>query len=411
MDDDLVEEARALLPDAVELRRRLHRIPEIALDLPRTQATVVEALGGLGLEIRTGLALSSVTAVLHGANDGPAVLLRADMDGLPVTEDTGLEFASEHPGAMHACGHDAHMAMLVGAARMLSGRQEAIRGRVVFMFQPGEESYGGARVMLEEGVLAAGADGAGESPVAAFALHQFTQFPSGVATTRGGPLMGSSDILRILVEGRGGHASAPHRALDPVPVAAEAILAIQTYVARRTDPLDPVVVTIGTLQAGTVHNVIPSSAALTGTLRTLSEETRATVKRDVIALVAGIATAHGLAATVEWDEGYPVVVNDRDAAAFALLVGGEVLGADRAVEMPAPVLASEDFAYVLQRVPGAMVFLGSAPPGVDNPAPLHSNRMILDEDAMAPGIALLAALALRTLALPAVAGPGEGDAD
>jgi hippurate hydrolase len=396
MDDALRSAADALLPEAVELRRRLHRIPEISFDLPRTQAAVLEALDGLGLRVSTGSALTSVTAVLDGGRPGPTVLLRADMDGLPVDEDTGLPFASEHPGAMHACGHDAHMAMLVCAARLLAERRADLAGQVLFMFQPGEESHGGARVMLEEGVL----DAAGGPLVAAFAIHQFPLLPSGWMSSRSGPVMASSDILRATLTGRGGHASAPHRALDPVPVAAEAVLALQTYVSRRTDPVDPVVVTIGTINAGTVHNVIPETASLTGTLRTLSEETRSTVRREVASLIEGVAAAHGLAASVEWEEGYPVVVNDSDATAFAMGVAADVLGPDRVLEMPAPALASEDFAYVLQRVPGAMLFLGTAPPGVDEPATLHSNRMILDEDAMAAGIALYAELAIRTLEAP-----------
>lgn len=393
MDDTLLAGARDLLPAAVELRRRFHRIPEISFDLPRTQAAVLEALDGLGMRLSTGSALTSVTAVLDGGAPGRTVLLRADMDGLPVPEDTGLEFASEHPGAMHACGHDAHLAMLICAARLLAERREALAGRVLLMFQPGEESHGGARVMLEEGVL----DAAGEPPVRAFAIHQYPLLASGVVSSRGGPLMGSSDILRATFTGRGGHASAPHRALDPVPIAAEAILAIQTYVSRRTDPLDPVVVTVGTLNAGTVHNVIPETASLSGTLRTLSEETRHRVKREVAALVEGVAAAHGLSCRVEWEEGYPVVVNDPDATAFALRIASDLLGTERAVEAPVPVLASEDFAYVLQRVPGAMLFLGTQPAGAEDPAPLHSNRMVLDEGAMAAGIALFAALAERTL--------------
>lgn len=396
MDDALTSAADALLPEAVELRRRLHRIPEISFDLPRTQSAVLDALDGLGLKTSTGSALTSVTAVLEGSKRGPTVLLRADMDGLPVPEETGLPFASEHPGSMHACGHDAHMAMLICAARLLAERRADLAGRVLFMFQPGEESHGGARVMLEEGVLGA----AGESPVAAFAIHQFPLLPSGCVSSRIGPVMASSDILRATLTGRGGHASAPHRALDPVPVAAEAVLALQTYVSRRTDPVDPVVVTVGTINAGTVHNVIPETASLTGTLRTLSEETRATVKREVASLIEGVAAAHGLAARVEWEDGYPVVVNDAEATGFAMGVAAEVLGAERVLEMPAPALASEDFAYVLQRVPGAMLFLGTAPPGVAEPATLHSNRMVLDEGAMAAGIALFAELAVRTLEGP-----------
>jgi amidohydrolase len=397
MPNELLSAAQELLPEAKELRRRLHRSPEVALTLPVTQAIVLEALDGLDLRITTGSELSSIVAVLQGAEPGRTVLLRSDMDALPVLEETGLPFASQNEGAMHACGHDGHMAMLVAAARLLAARRDRLRGSVVFMFQPGEESYGGAPAMLEEGAL----DASGERPTAAFAIHLFPQFGAGgVIYTRSGPIMGSSDVLHATFTGRGGHASAPHRALDPVPVAAEAILALQTYVARRIDPLDPVVVTVGMLTSGTVHNVIPETATLSGTLRTISEETRARVQREVIALLEGLARAHGLAAKVGWEPGYPVVVNDPDAARLALRTAADMLGPDRAVEMPQPVLAAEDFAYVLQEVPGAMLFLGAGPRGVEEPAALHSNRMVFDEEAMAAGIAMHAALALQTLEDP-----------
>jgi hippurate hydrolase len=397
MIDDLFDAATALLPDAIDLRRRLHRIPEVGLELPRTQAAVLEALDGLGLRLTTGRGLSSVVGVLEGTTPGPTVLLRADMDALPVQESTGLPFASEHAGAMHACGHDAHMAMLIGAARVLAERRAQVQGRVVFMFQPGEEHPGGAPIMLEEGLLETG----GPEPVAAaFAVHVIPTLPSGVAHTRAGPLMASSDILHAIIRGRGGHAAAPHLALDPVPVAAEMILALQTYVARRIDPLAPVVLTVAGVEAGTTSNVIPATATLLGTLRALSEDVRTRAKRDVAGLIEGIALAHGLEGEVSFDEGYPVTANDPSAAAFALETAREVLGASGAVELPEPVLASEDFSYVLQRVPGAMVFLGARPPdaGADGAAPLHSDRMVLDEDAMAAGMALHAGLALRTLA-------------
>ena len=398
---DLARSGRKLLPEATRLRRSLHRIPEVGLELPRTQAAVLHALEGFGLEVTTGRGLSSVTAVLRGGRPGPTVLLRADMDALPVHEETGLPFASEHGGAMHACGHDAHMAMLAGAARLLADRRDGIAGNVVFMFQPGEESFGGAQQMLAEGVL----DAAGEPASAAFALHVFPTDGSGCAHTRGGPLMGSSDILHAELIGRGGHASAPHRALDPVPVAAEAVLALQTYVARRTDPMDPVVLTIGKLEAGTTSNVIPEAASLLGTLRTLSEATRTAVKADVVTLLEGVIRAHGLEATVGWEDGYPVVVNDPEAARFALEAAAAVLGPRNTVELPLPVLASEDFSYVLQRIPGAMVFLGAQPPGADAPEALHSNRMLMDEDAMAAGIALHAAFAMGWLERAATAPP------
>ncbi len=395
MTDELFNAASALLPDVIDDRRRLHRIPEVGLQLPWTQAAVVDALDGLGLAVTTGREVSSVVAVLEGGKPGRAVLLRSDMDALPVREDTGLPFASEHDGAMHACGHDAHMAMLIGAARLLADRRDTLAGRVVFVFQPGEEGHFGAPAMLEEGLL----EVASEPPVAAFALHVFTDQGSGTAATRAGPLMASGDVIHATIRGRGGHGSAPHAARDPVPVAAEIVLALQTFVTRRVDTQDPVVLSITKIEAGTTNNVIPETVELLGTLRTLSEDVRASVKEEVASLIEGLAAAHGLAAEVWWEAGYPVTSNDTDQAAFALETARAVLGPDGATEMPRPVMASEDFSYILQRVPGAMVFLGVRPPGAapGTAAALHSNRMLLDEDAMAAGVALHVALALGTL--------------
>ncbi|MDG4860659.1 M20 family metallopeptidase, partial [Streptomyces sp. T-3] len=252
----LLAEAHALLPDIVAVRRTLHRTPELGLHLPQSQRTVQDALAGLPLTVSTGKALSSVTATLDGARPGRTILLRADMDALPQHEDTELDFASEVPGAMHACGHDAHTAMLIGAARLLAARRERLAGRVVFMFQPGEEGEGGARHMIDEGVL-------GSEPAAvdaAFALHISTRQDSGTLGLRPGPALASADVVRLTVRGGGGHASAPHLALDPVPVACEIVQALQTMITRTVNVFDPAVLTISRLQAGTTTNIIPETA-------------------------------------------------------------------------------------------------------------------------------------------------------
>ncbi|CAA9253787.1 MAG: Peptidase M20D, amidohydrolase [uncultured Corynebacteriales bacterium] len=393
---DLLAAAVDIQPDTVALRRRLHRRPEVGLTLPETQATVLDAIAGLPLRVTTGTAVSSVTGVLDGGRPGPTVLLRGDMDALPMPEDTGLDFASEIPGVMHACGHDTHVAMLVGAARLLSARQAELPGKVVFMWQPGEEGFGGAKYMLEEGVLEA----AGTPVDSAYALHITTNFGSGVVTTRRGPAMASSDVIRIVVTGRGGHASHPSAALDPVPVAAAIVLAIQTMVTREISVFDPAVVTIAKITAGTTDNVIPETAELLGTMRTLSEQNRRAVKEKLRRLAPAIAAAHGASAEVFIDDaGYPVTVN-ADAAAdlvHATTVG--LLGPDRAVLERDPIMGAEDWSYVLQRVPGAMSFLGACPPGLDPDAapPNHSNRVVFDEDAMAVGVATHVAVALAAL--------------
>src|SRR4051794_18358607 len=254
---ELLDEARELLEDAITLRRRLHRRPEIGLHLPQTQAAVVEALGRTDARISLGERCSSVVAVLDGAHPGPTVLLRGDMDALPMTEATGLAFSSEIDGAMHACGHDTHTAMLAAAARLLASHREQLHGRVLFMFQPGEEGHFGARVMLEEGLLDVA------PPVAAaFAIHITAHEKSGVISSRPGAIAASADTLSIRLSGRGGHASAPALALDPIPAACETVLALQTMVTRRIRVFDPAVVTIARIEAGTTNNVIPETAEL-----------------------------------------------------------------------------------------------------------------------------------------------------
>ena len=389
--DTVREAADAQMDEAIDLRRRLHRRPELGLLLPETQEAVVTALAGLDLSITTGSATTSVVAVLEGEHPGPTLLLRADMDALPMHEDTGLDFSSEIGDAMHACGHDAHVAMLVGAARVLADRRGELAGRIAFAFQPGEEGHHGARVMLEEGLLDGDA-----APSAAFAIHITPTIPSGWIATRPGAFMASADVLRITVRGRGGHASMPHQALDPIPVACEIVGAIQAMVTRTVDAFDPAVVTIAKIEAGTTNNVIPERAELTGTIRAVSDGTRDQVLDGLRRLAEGIAGAHGADAEVVVEEGYPVTVNDGDFAAFAEEVAQEVVGGASTVRMPSPVMGAEDFSYMLQRVPGAMVFLGASP-GPGPAAPNHSNLMVLDEGAMAAGIAMHAAVALRHL--------------
>jgi hippurate hydrolase len=322
------------------------------------------------------------------------------MDALPMPEDTGLEFSSTVGGAMHACGHDAHMAMLAGAAHLLSARKDDVPGRVVFMFQPGEEGHGGARVMLDEGLL----ERYGTID-RAFAIHVYPVRRSGWIYTRGGPMMASSDDFRVTVRGAGGHASTPYDAIDPVPVACELVTSLQTMVTRRISIFDPTVLTVSRIAAGTTFNVIPETAVIEGTVRTLSATSRALVFENLRRVAEHVAEAHLCRVEIEttfdgtrgegMPVGYPVTVNDASAAQHTLQVARSLVGEDRVVEMPDPVMGAEDWSYVLERVPGSMAFLGAAPPGVERPAPTHSNRMLLDEPAMAVGIALHAAMALN----------------
>ncbi|MFJ1588081.1 M20 family metallopeptidase [Streptomyces sp. NPDC088197] len=382
----------AALADLVALRRALHAHPEVGLDLPRTQAAVLTALDGLGLEITTGDGLTSVTAVLRGGRPGPVVLLRSDMDALPVLEATGLPFAAAN-GAMHACGHDLHMAGLVGAARLLAARRAQLPGTVVFMFQPGEEGYAGGRLMIEEGVL----DAAGERPVAAYAVHVDCVTPKGRAVTRPGPMMSSVSALHIRVTGTGGHAAYPHHGFDPVPVAAEIILATQSFVARRIPVADPAVVSVTRVSSDSAAgNVLAASVSLEANIRALSPATLALVRDELPALAVALGEAHGCAVDTEYVESYPVTVNDPAETERVLAVLDERYG-DRVVRLPFPGMASEDFAYVLEKVPGTLVFLGVRPEDGTS-GPMHSDRAVFDDSRLDEHAALLAELAWRRLA-------------
>ncbi|SEO34807.1 hippurate hydrolase [Actinacidiphila rubida] len=392
----LKESAALLQPELAELRRSLHQEPEIGLELPLTREKVLAALDGLPLEITTGTKLSSVTAVLRGARPGPAVLLRADMDALPVRETSGLPYASRIDGAMHACGHDLHVAALVGAARLLTERRDELAGSVVFMFQPGEEGQGGAQLMVDEGVL----DAAGERVTAAYALHVAAALlPAGWVAGRPGPILAAADSVEVTLRGRGGHGSSPHLALDPIPAACEAVTALQAMVTRRFDAFDPVVLSVGSFHAGSASNVIPEQATFAATLRSFSPEARTRLHEEVLRVVRGVGEAHGLSVEAEVVPGYSVTVNDPAEAAFAARTAREVLGDDRYVEMPHPIAGGEDFGVLGEIVPSAYVMLGACPAGRDPfTAPYnHAPEAEFDDAVLGDGAALLAGLAQRRL--------------
>ncbi|MGP3775382.1 M20 metallopeptidase family protein [Streptomyces sp. SDT5-1] len=386
-----------LTSDLVEFRRDLHRHPELGLQLPRTQAAVLDALKGLPLEITTGRSLSSVTAVLRGGRPGPAVLLRGDMDALPITELSGETFASETEGVMHACGHDMHVAALVGAARLLCARREQLAGDVVFMFQPGEEGYAGAALMIEEGVLEA----AGHTVSAAYGLHVFSgAVQHGVFSSRPGPLMASANFLSVRVVGAGGHGSRPQDALDPIPAACEMVLALQSLTTRRFDIFDPVVITVGEFHAGTQRNIIPDSAWFDATVRAYSPDTVKKIAELAVPLCEGIASAHGLRAEVEFGGvGYPVTHNDPAEHDLAERTARELFGEHRFAHLTHPQTGAEDFACVLEKVPGAFVFLGA---GYEDPEREtgynHSPRAAYDDSLLTDAATYLAELATRKLA-------------
>ena len=372
----------------ISLRRAIHADPELGLECPRTRDKLEAALANLPLAIRRSDRTSGLVAVLEGARPGQTVLLRGDMDALPIHEATGLDFASREAGKMHACGHDSHSAMLASAARILCGQREQLAGRILFMFQPGEEGHHGARIMLEEGLLG------DPLPDAAFALHIWPTLPHGTVACRAGAMLASTDTLKTRIVGKGGHAAMPHDAVDPIPVAAEVILALQSEVSRRTPVIDPIVLSITRISAGTTHNVLPDAVELLGTLRTLSPQGRARGREAFERICTHVAAAHGCTAEVEIEPGYPPTVNDPRAVALIRDIAG-----DDFRELPASNMGGEDFSYVLEKVPGAMAFLGVAPEGQEasSRAPLHNPGMMIDEGVLPKGVALHCAFATRFL--------------
>jgi amidohydrolase len=392
-------DAREIAPELTALRHAVHREPELGLALPRTQEKVLGALDGLGLELTLGAGLNSVTAVLRGAKPGPTVLLRGDMDALPLRESAVHEAVrpSRFEGIMHACGHDLHTSMLVGAAKLLTARRLTLAGDVVFMFQPGEEGDDGAGHMLAEGVLQA----TGTKPSAAYALHVSSGLlPRGVFAAKAGPMMASCSDLRVTVRGKGGHGSAPYRANDPIPAACEMVTALSTAVTRKFDVFDPIVVTVGSFHAGTKENIIPDSAHFDATIRTFSPAAQEKARVVLLDVVQGIARAHGLEVEASFDGLYPVTVNDAAAVSTVRRATADLFGEDRFQTMPQPLTGAEDFSRVLQQVPGAMVFLGATIDGRDlDTAPYnHSPEAAFDDRVLPDGAALLARLALEHLA-------------
>lgn len=388
---ELLDAAAAVNADVIELRRAIHREPEIGLDLPKTQAKVLDALTGLGLDVTLGTSTTSIVADLN-CGDGPTVLLRADMDALPLTEASGEPFLSEIEGAMHACGHDGHTAMLLGAAKILTERRSELHGRIRFMFQPGEEGFHGAQYMIDEGVL----DGVDRC----YALHCTTDLPAGVLAGRAGPMLASSDEFHVTITGSGGHGSAPHMTFDPIPAACAMVPAISTMVARNINTFNPAVVSVTHIESGTTTNIIPETAFLEGTIRTFDEETRGLVHRRLEEITQSVAASHQCTCHTKLVHGYPATINHASEIADMAATADVALGPDRYVDMPTPIMAAEDFSYLLAQRPGAMASIGVCPADVDDAAtaaPLHSNRMRLNEDGLAAGVAINVGVAFHNL--------------
>ncbi len=372
----------------IEWRRDLHRHPELGFEEHWTAAYVVDRLRTLGLDLRCGVAGTGVVATLRATHPiRSTMLLRADMDALPIREVAGRAYGSEIDGRMHACGHDGHMAMLLGAASILAAERESLPGDVVLCFQPGEEGHGGAMKMIEAGVLE------WDDVREAYGVHLWSPFPAGSFHVRPGPAMAAQDEFHAKVIGRGGHGALPHAAIDPIVAAAHVVSALQTIVSRSVDPIEPAVVTVGLFHSGTAPNVIPHEAVLGGTLRSFSEPVRQRLRTRVREVIESTSTAFGCRAEIQIVEGYPALINEPAAAARMRQVAETVFGPDRVHEMR-PVAAAEDFAYFLERRPGAFAFVGAGNAERQITAPHHSNAFDIDESVLPLGSELFARLAL-----------------
>jgi amidohydrolase len=392
---DLAKEANQYSSVLTEIRRELHQIPEFGLQLPKTLARVLESVHGLG-EITLSKTITSAVLRIQGGQPGPTVLLRADMDALAVNEDTGLDFASTN-GYMHACGHDLHMAMGIGAAHLIATHKDDLRGDVIIWFQPGEEGHGGADVMLEEDMHLV----SGQMPIAAYGIHVFSSYPKGMFGSRAGALMAAAGGMTVKYTGAGGHGSMPWLSKDPISPMAEAISALQVMVNKRFSAFDPVVINVGWVKAGDDHteNVIPETASFGATIRTFSVENTEKIKRYSTDLLESIAKAHGVEVEINFLPSTKVLMNDAKSIDRVERVIGEAFGPGRYWTMPDPIAGGEDFASVVDIIPGAFVFMGACPDGIDpsTAATNHSNKALFDDSVLADGAALLASLAFDAL--------------
>jgi amidohydrolase len=392
----LVEQAKQLQPELVALRRELHQIPEFGITLPKTLATVLREVEGLG-EVRVEPEISSATVLIRGAQPGPTVLLRADMDALAVTEDTPLDFASTN-GYMHACGHDLHMAIGVGAARLVHANRHNLKGNVLMFFQSGEEGHGGADLMIERGMHLAD----GQLPKAAYGIHVFSMGGSGLFATRPGALMASAGDVIVRFRGRGGHGSMPWLAKDPVTPMVQAMGAIQQLTTKSFSAFDQVIVNIGWIRAGATDttNIVPEEASFGATIRTFSREHFTRIRSELEQLMNGIAAAFGVSVEVEFGPASKVVLNDPAAVEQVRESVTQNFGAERFAILPDPMTGGEDFSSVLEVIPGAFIFLSAAHPSLkpEEWESNHSNKAMFDESVISDGAALLAQLAFDVLA-------------
>ena len=380
----LVSEHKDLI---IKIRRDLHRIPETAYTEKKTSAYVADYLNSLGLEVQTEIAQYGVVGSLKTDRPGPTLMIRADMDALPLKEDTGLDFASEHEGVMHACGHDAHMTMVLGAATVFNKIKNEISGNIKFLFQPAEEGPGGAKPMVEAGVM--------ENPKVDYSIgcHVWPDIPEGTIGVRSGPFLAAMDRFDLKIKGKGGHGAMPHLCTDALEVGTQVVNALQRIASRHTNPLEPTVVTVGTFHAGTAFNIIPAEAEMSGTTRTFNPETWNTWEARLEKVIRGVCESMGVDFELKFNQGYPVTINDEFAAEVVHRCAAKVVGEDRVVEPPR-TMGGEDFAYFLEKVPGTFLFLGA---GDRIDFPHHHPAFDIDEKVLPLGTLLMTSLALEYL--------------
>lgn len=372
----------------VAMRRALHQIPELAFAEVKTAALLARELTAMGYAPQTGLAKTGVMAVLDTGRPGPCVLLRADMDGLPMDEETGLEFASRHPGCMHGCGHDAHMAILLTVARILREEADSLCGVVKLVFQPAEEFPGGALPMIEEGVMA-------DPPVDfAFGLHVWEEAAVGTVEVGDGAIMAAADQFEITITGKGGHAAQPHLCVDALEIGSQVVGALQRLVSRKLDPLKPGLLTVGTFQAGHAANIIAGQATLTGTVRTFDQVVRDQWEAHLHRVTGGICEAMGATYTLRFSPGYPPVINDSAMADLVRKAAAATVGAEK-VRRPAPTMGGEDMAYFLERAPGCLFYLGT---GYQGTKPIHHPGFTISEESLPIGVEVFCRIVYDLLA-------------
>jgi hippurate hydrolase len=392
---DLAIEAANDLEMLQRIRRDLHQMPEFGLELPKTLAYVLAELEGFG-EVFLGKDMTAAALLIRGEKPGPTVLLRADMDALAVIEDTGLPYSSTN-GYMHACGHDLHTAMGIGAAKLIFNHRDELAGNVVVWFQPGEEGHGGADIMLEQEMHLV----SGSKPIAAFGVHVFSVYPKGLFGSRPGALMAAAGGFTATFKGQGGHGSMPWLSKDPISPMVSAISNLQSAINKRLNVFDDVVVNVGWIKAGDDHteNVIPEVASFGATVRTFSVEHSEKIREIVADVMEGAAKSFGVEVSVDWMIATKVLMNNPDAIAQSRRVIDELFGEGRYLDMADPIPGGEDFASVLDEIPGAFIFMGAAPDGVDyRTAPSnHSNKALFDDEVLPSGAAFLAAVAFDTL--------------